>query len=155
MTETLNPKLALVAAHCTRRGWRFSALPNRPVIKVNYNVGGVRWSAFVKAEEHDSYVVVRAVHPEPIAPEHRAAVMEFITRVNFGILVGNFELDLVDGELRFKTSLQLNGGELTDAMVGGLFDANNSLYPRYRRYLLDVIEGTSNPEEAFVEAEGR
>ncbi len=125
------------------------------MIKVDYDTGVARWSAFVKAEERDSYVVVRVLHPEPIAPEHRAAVMEYITRVNFGILVGNFELDLGDGELRFKTSLQLNGAELTDALLGGLFDVNNTLYPRYRRYLADGIAGTSTPEEAFLEAEGR
>jgi len=44
------------------------------------------------------------------APAHRiAAVAEYITRANWGLSVGNWEIDLNDGETRFKTSLDAEG----------------------------------------------
>jgi hypothetical protein len=68
-----------------------------------------------------------------VVPENRRAeVAEFITRANYGMRVGNFELDLGDGEVRFKVSIDFEGGELTTWML------RNSLYPAARtldRYL--------------------
>ena len=44
--------------------------------------------------------------------------MEFITRANYGLLIGNFELDLADGEVRFKTGLDVRGAQLTATLAG-------------------------------------
>ena len=50
---------------------------------------------------------VTCYHTAPIkAPlEQRAAISEFITRANYGLTNGNFEMDFSDGELRYKTTI--------------------------------------------------
>jgi hypothetical protein len=45
------------------------------------------------------YVVASTRAPEEV----RLAVAEFLTRANYGMRIGNFELDYSDGEVRYKT----------------------------------------------------
>lgn len=40
-----------------------------------------------------------------VPEELRPGVAEFITRANYGLIRGNFEMDFNDGELRYKTTI--------------------------------------------------
>lgn len=53
---------------------------------------------------------VSCYHILPFKAEEsqRAAVAEYITRANYNLNVGNFEMDFSDGELRYKTTLSKN-----------------------------------------------
>ena len=88
-----------------------------------------------------------------VPSEVRPAVAEYITRANYGLRVGNFELDYSDGEVRFKSSVNFEGEELTFGML------RNALYPavhtldRYLPGLLRVSFGGATPLEAIEEIE--
>ena len=56
---------------------------------------------------------------------------EFVTRANRGMRIGNFELDFDDGEIRYKTSMDVEGGDLTDKMIDNLLRANLTTTDRY------------------------
>ena len=43
--------------------------------------------------------------PITVPEEKRTAISEFITRANYGLTNGNFEMDFSDGELRYKTTI--------------------------------------------------
>lgn len=85
--------------------------------------------------------------------EVRLAVAEFITRANFGLRIGNFELDFSDGEVRYKSSLDFEGTTLTPALI------KNSVYPavqtmdRYLPGLMKVMYQSRTPEAAIKEIE--
>jgi hypothetical protein len=55
--------------------------------------------------------------------KYRKAVSEYITRANYGLRLGNFELDLTDGELRFKNGLDFEGEKLSPQLI------RNVIYP--------------------------
>jgi hypothetical protein len=44
-------------------------------------------------------------------------VAEFLTRANSGMVIGNFELDFADGEIRYKTSIDVEGDKLSYAII--------------------------------------
>ncbi len=47
------------------------------------------------------------------APENSfTTIIEFITRANYGLRIGNFEFDYSDGEIRYKSSLDFEKVEL-------------------------------------------
>ncbi|MBP8974021.1 MAG: YbjN domain-containing protein, partial [Anaerolineae bacterium] len=83
----------------------------------------------------------------------RPAVAEFLTRANFGLRIGNFELDYHDGEVRYKTSLDFEDEKLTPALI------RNAVYPavttmdRYLPGLMKVVYGGRTPYEAIEEIE--
>ena len=95
-----------------------------------------------------------AVCPVKADESARLAVVEFITRANFGLRIGNLEMDFLDGEVRYKSSIDFEGETLTPRLV------RNTIYPavqtvdRYLGGLLKVMYGGSTPADAIAEVEG-
>src|SRR5688500_12466181 len=54
-----------------------------------------------------------SVLPTIVPQEKQREVMEYLTRANYGLSIGNFEMDLRDGEIRYKSSVDMADGELT------------------------------------------
>jgi len=42
---------------------------------------------------------------------------KFLTRANYGMMIGNFEMDFTDGEIRYKTSIDVEGDKLSSALI--------------------------------------
>jgi hypothetical protein len=87
-------------------------------------------------------------------PEHkRQAVSEFITRANYGIVAGNFEMDFSDGEVRYKTALYVKGMTIDTATIRNLVYPNAFTMDRYFNGLMRVIYSDITPEEAVAKCE--
>lgn len=110
--------LAPVAEFLDGQGWPYEPLPDRDVLKFRFRGDRETWTCFAEAFEEQARVVFYSVVPFNVPEEGRPAVMEFITRANYGLLIGNFELDLADGEVRFKTGLDVRGAQLTATLAG-------------------------------------
>jgi hypothetical protein len=63
------------------------------------------WSCFACPREGMQQCVFYSVYPDLVAEEYQIAVSEFLTRANFGMAIGNFEINLDSGEVRLKTSI--------------------------------------------------
>jgi len=93
-------------------------------------------------------LVIYVFAPLPAPAENRQAVAEFVTRANYGMRIGNFELDFADGEVRYKSSVDFEGVGLAPIMV------RNAIYPaaqtmdRYFPGLIAVIAGARPPQAA-------
>ncbi len=104
----------------------------------------------VNLEQFLFYAVAASRVPEQVRP----AVAEFITRANYGMRIGGFEMDYSDGEVRYKTSLDFEGEMLTPNWI------RHTIYPavltmdHYLPGLMSVIYGGRTPYEAIAEVEG-
>lgn len=88
------------------------------------------------------------------APEQKLpAAAEFISRANFGLLVGNFELDWADGEIRFKVSMDVEGGELSPSMIRNMINYCVVTVNRYYPALMGVLFGNLEPADGAAAAE--
>jgi hypothetical protein len=67
--------------------------------------------------------------------------------------VGNFELDYEDGEVRFKTSLDVENVELSHDLVSNHVYANVWTMDRYLPALFGVIYGNISPKDAVDQIE--
>ena len=88
------------------------------------------------------------------SPKDFEAVAEFITRANFGMIIGNFEFDYSDGEIRYKTSVDLEGVEVQSNLLRNLVYANVLTMDKYFTGLMRVMYGGITPDEAIREIEG-
>jgi hypothetical protein len=86
-----------------------------------------------------------------VPPRRRAEVAEFITRVNYGMSVGNFELGFDDGEVRFKTSIPADGTPLNYSLLRTLLYTCAELMDSYNPMLEAVVVGETSPKEADVQ----
>jgi len=44
-----------------------------------------------------------------VQPKQQPDAAELINRVNFGLRIGNFEMDVEDGVLQYRTSIDIEG----------------------------------------------
>ena len=124
-----------------------------PVLQLAFQGTHGRWLCFAQAREESSQVVFYSVAPVQIPEDKRVAVAEYITRANYGLIIGNFELDFIDGELRYKTSLDAEGTPLTTELLQPVTFANVSTMDRYLPGLMAVLYGNVSPQTAIEQIE--
>lgn len=124
---------------------------NRNIIIFVSGTGGT-WMGLARVFEEDKQFIFYSVVPNRVPKEAKAAVMEFITRANYNLLIGNFEMDPEDGEVRFKTGIDVSGGELTSSLVKNVVYFNLIAMDRYLESLNRVMFGGVPAKTAFGEA---
>ncbi len=63
--------------------------------------------------------------------------------------ISNFELDFNDGEIRYKTSIDVEGDRLTSALIQRLVYTNVAMMDEYLPGIKAIIETGISPEEAI------
>lgn len=105
-----------------------------------------RWRCYARIYEAEKQFIFYSIFPIAVPEEDRMLMAEFLTKANYGMILGNFELDFMDGELRYKTSIDVEGDRLTLALVRSLVYANVTIMDRYLPGIVAVLEGGSISE---------
>jgi hypothetical protein len=135
-------------------GWLFRQLEGQSVLAMGFQGESGQWTCYAQAREEQRQFVFYSVCPVNAPEDKRLAVAEFLTRANYGLFIGNFELDFDDGEIRYKTSIDVEGDRLTPALVQQLVYTNVLMMDQYLSGLMSVIYGDVAPAEAVAKAEG-
>ena len=65
--------------------------------------------------------------------------------------IGNFEINLDTGEIRFKTSIDVEGEYLTQALLLQVVAANVSTMDQYLISIQQIVAGELGPEAAIAQ----
>jgi hypothetical protein len=133
--------------------WPLHQLPTSNILSSTVSTDSFEWSLFAATFEEDEQVAVYSVLPFNVPEERRVAASEAITRANYGLRLGNFELDFRDGEVRFKTSIDVEGGTLAEGQVRSLLYANVSVTERYLPAISAVVQSRAAPADAIAQVE--
>ena len=134
--------------------WKYEILEGETVIRFHYRGSAGRVLCYGDVEEDKDWLIFYSYLPVNAPMDHLHEMAEFITRANRGMRIGNFELDFDDGEIRYKTSIDVEGGELTHKMIDNLLRANLSTMNRYFPGMMKLIYGdTRSPAELVREIE--
>jgi hypothetical protein len=113
--------------------WPFSpVLDSAFVTQANAQNGS--YTCFAQARESDQQLIFYSVSPLDTPPDRLGEMMAFITRANYGLVLGSFELDMDDGEIRFKTSIAVKTTCSPRRSLGRLYTQRSddgSLFPRH------------------------
>ena len=134
--------------------WHPQQLEDKTIFRVYYSGdnGDLRCYAQIRVdlEQFIFYVVAPVKAPEEV----RSSVAEYITRANYGLRIGNFEMDFDDGEIRCKSSVDFEESILDTNLI------KNIIYPAvhtmdyYLPGLLSVMYGNQSPVQAIADIEG-
>lgn len=133
--------------------WPFVKIAETTALRLNFRGDNGQWSCYTKVNEDQQTFLFYSICPIPAPEETHPAIAEFITRANYGLILGNFELDYTDGEIRYKTSLDTEGDTLTTCLIQNLVYTNVMMMDRYLPGLLSVLEQGATPEQAIQLAE--
>lgn len=135
-------------------GLNFSTEEERGLIRFSMNTKvspDVRFNARVVNPRTALFITIL---PMNVPEDRRAAVSEYITRVNYTLLLGNFQMDLSDGELSYKTvGVFEEETGLPDSVVTRLTYVGFNMFDKYMPGVFAIIYGGKTPAEAFAEIE--
>jgi hypothetical protein len=143
-----------VVSFFKEEGWPSARLEGLTVLQLPVTSEAGDWTCFAQAREAEEQFVFYSRAPLAAPENQRAAVAEFLTRANYGLVLGNFEMDWSDGEIRFKTSIDVEGDRLTPALLRPLVYANVQTMGKYVQGIEAVALGRQSPVDAIAQIEG-
>lgn len=140
---------------CQQDGWKCFNLQDPSAIYTLFSGKNGSWQCLANVPENETLFSFFSRLGISVPVDKRNAVAEYLTRANYGLRLGNFELDFGDGEIRYKTSIDVQDGELTTQMVKQMVYANVMTVDKYLPGILSVIYGDSNPSHEIEKIECR
>jgi hypothetical protein len=132
----------------TQDDWTFSKIPGELALQIPYQGQNATWNCYAKAREEQQQFIFYSISPIAAPEDKRMAIAHFLTLANYGTLIGNFELDFNDGEIRYKTSIDVEGDRLTPALIKRLVYTNVAMMDEYLPGIEAVLAG-EKPEQAI------
>ncbi|MEX1021439.1 MAG: YbjN domain-containing protein [Litorilinea sp.] len=134
-------------------GWHPQRIEDNYVYRVYFAGQNGELACFAQLRVDLEQLLFYVVMPVRTPAERRAPMAEFITRANYGLRIGNFEMDFEDGEVRYKSSVDFEGETLSNNLMRGVIYPAVQTMDRYLPGLLSVIYGGKTPAEAVAEIE--
>ena len=106
------------------------------------------WSVAIWASE-ELRLVVYSLLPARASAAARPDVEALLSRINHGLLLGNFELNDEDGSVRYKTSIGVVGVTISDALVRELVYPNVATVDRYLAAVTAVSSGGATLDDGL------
>lgn len=133
--------------------WAYVQLSDPSILQLAFQGSAGRWTCLAQCNDADAQVVFYSLCPIIVPEANFGVIAELLMRANDGLIIGNFELDFTRGEIRYKTSLDVEGDRLTPALMRRLVYANVQTLDTYLPSIMAVLEGQCSPTEAIAQVE--
>lgn len=133
--------LDTVGAWMDSQGWSYETKEEHNSIELIFEGDHGRWLCVAAAREEEAQLVFYSILPFAVTEERRGAAALYLLMANHGAILGCFEMDIEDGEVRYRTGIDVSDSELTAPLLRNLILANLGMTDRYVRGLVRVTEG--------------
>ncbi len=145
----MNNLLDIATSFFELEQWSFGKDDKDSVLQMGYQGENSKFFCYMRLIEEPQQVVFYSVSPINVPEEKRDIVAKFLTWCNFGLIIGNFEMDFTDGEIRYKTSLDVQDAELSQALLRRLVYPNVIMIDQYMPKILALVYGDVTFEQAI------
>lgn len=121
---------------------------------VNCKLKSVKYIIDVRSNSYIVYAI-SPINGDTDDKDGMAALADFICRVNYGLPAGNFELDLDDGEVRFKYYVKCPNLKPDNDIVMESVICPMIMFERYGNGLVNVIFAGADPKEESEKCEAK
>ena len=124
-----------------------------PLLRTSMRIHGKLKSIDAVVDFHDTFFVVYGFCPINADAENIAEIAKYIAMANYGLVVGNFELDVRDGEIRYKTFVDCDGLEsLSSDIVQRALTMPFHMFDRYGDGIAAIAMGFSDAATEYEKA---
>lgn len=142
----------------TEDDWHFSFDEDLGIFRFDLSLKGklkkVNYIVDIKDDEYLVYVI-SPIGADENDPNMMANMAEFICRANYGLKMGNFEVDFDDGEIRFKVHVLCKGITPTAAMIKKSIYCPATMFDHYGSGIVDIIFNDVSGKTAVEKCEKR
>jgi hypothetical protein len=137
----------------TQDDWEYKKIQGESTLLLAFQGKNGTWTCYAKARVQQQQFAFYSICPIDVPETKYLAVAEFIARANSGMIIGNFELDFTDGEIRYKISIDVEGASLTFPQIKRLVYTNVTMMDEYLPGIRSVIDGDAEPKDAIAQIE--
>jgi hypothetical protein len=123
------------------------------IVSTAFDGTHAQYLCFAYVLEAQEQIIFYSICPFKVLPEKQQAMTALINLANCGLVMGNFELLPADNELRFKTSLDVEGVEYNHQLLKNIIYPNVLTIDRYFPALMAVNTSNIAVEEALAQIE--
>lgn len=136
-----------------QRGWKYQRDFDLNVIHLPFSGDNGQWVHIVSHNPEYRLTLGYSLLPSEVPEDRRVAVAELLAAINYGMMLGCFEIDTNDGEVRYRTSLLHESDLLCDKTFEHMLIVNFSATDRYLPAILAVAHDGTPPAEALAALE--
>jgi len=134
----------------TINGIQFTRM-GQDCLRASFEASHATHEVFVEAHEGVNSIGVYIYPPTKIPEKSLPKIMEYITRINYGLRLGHFELDLDEGVLRFAHNTDIEGSQITSPMLLNVLYFGLSVMDDYYPGLMRILFSGVSPKKACEE----
>ncbi len=134
--------------YLTAKDWKYSVIEPGVALRTGLSGENANFQQLLLCENDQGRLVVYGVVDQKVPEAKRALIAELITRLNYGLVIGNWELDFTDGDLRFRTALISPGTTPTQEMIQAIHLVNGLIVDRHYPAIMSVLYGGATPTAA-------
>lgn len=128
--------------------------PDQVVYRLGMGLENGKSDCFIDIRPEIKLIMIYATFSINVPENKRMQISEYLTRANYGMKLGNFELDFSDGELRYKCAYLF---EESNPAVGQVFASNFHtalrMLDKYIPGIMAVIYANVSPQSAICQVE--
>ena len=140
------PLYSVLEAMLDESDWEFDRRPDRGLLVFPVTGDHGDWTTAAQAREEARQAFIYSIAREHVPADARTEAAILMARLNWGLSLGTFELDLDDGQIRLRTSIDVGETELTPELVKPLLLSNLSLMDHYLPAIHAVADGATASE---------
>jgi hypothetical protein len=148
MKEALEQVVELFRA----KDWKFEVDEESDLVRTGIEGDNGHWQVMAIASDEDDAVLMLSLFPQKCPAHRRARCAELLTRINYGMMMGCFEMDYDSGKVHFKTTLPFARGDLNVALLDNMVMLNLARMDWFLPAIMSVIYAGISPAQALAAA---
>jgi hypothetical protein len=148
MKEALEQVVELFRA----KDWKFEVDEDNDLVRTGIEGDNGHWQVVAIASDEDDAVLMLSLFPQKCPAHRRAPCAELLTRINFGMMMGCFEMDYDSGRIHFKTTLPFAQRDLNTAILDKVVMINLTRIDRFLPAIMSAIYAEVSSAQALAAA---
>src|SRR5438552_65796 len=141
-----------LTTYLREKGLSFREIGEMPILEVTYPMQACNYKCQAIPAEERNQLVFYTFCPLKAHTTRRLSVSEFITRANSELMIGNLEMNYEDGEIRFKTCIDLASSDLTPVLIDPVVEGSVRTMEFFLPKLMLVMYANVPPALAAAQA---
>ncbi|NEO87997.1 MAG: YbjN domain-containing protein [Spirulina sp. SIO3F2] len=132
-------------------GWAYERVAGQPILRSLFESPAGQWLCLIEAQETRQQLCFYSIGKGSVPTDQRQGVLQLFNTLNYsGSFLGSFELDLQDGEFRYRTGIDTRVINPNATNIKTLLQDNARLMERYLPLINPVILGELTPTAAIA-----
>lgn len=135
--------------YLNQSGRQFDIIEPGKVFRTGFAGKNARFTQFFAVDNERVRVTIFGLVDQTVPESKRAEVAELITRINYTLIIGSWDMGYDEGELRFRTSIVAPDVSITVETVRVLHLINMMELDAHYSPIMGIIHGNMSATDAF------